>query len=340
MIILAATMARARSTHVTNVKAALVARLRSGLAHPGGRFLSTRAVATRFDVSYQTAHMLLAEIAAEGLLHRRAASGSYIPGRPATRRGVELIFDARARRRGSFGARLLKLLEVGFAARDIAVVRSWAAHDSPCGLRAHYYPIVWECRAAIQEAAAQRRFALCLNDRPPPGLSGGYVDAITTDEFSAGACAAELLKTRTSRVAGFAVLGGPRQDVRSRQRIAGFCDHVRQARVVYADSWYLEAGRAPAAEILAWQPAGIFACNDRLAEAVLQHARAARVSPPPLVGFDDAPVAERLGLTTIGLPWETLVADAIELAAARLAGDTSPAKLITLSHEPIVRMTA
>ena len=58
-------MSRPRSAHVTEVKAALAARLRGHLAHPGGRFFSTRAVAQRFSVSYQTAHRLLAELEAE-----------------------------------------------------------------------------------------------------------------------------------------------------------------------------------------------------------------------------------------------------------------------------------
>jgi DNA-binding transcriptional regulator YhcF (GntR family) len=332
-------MARTRSTHVANVKTALAARLRSGLGQPGGRFLSTRAVAQRFEISYQTAHVLLAELAAEGLLQRKAASGTYIPGGRTELRGVELVFSERAKRRDSFGGRLLQLLEAALEARGISAVRTWADDDGGGrSLRTDRYPVIWECRAAVQAAVAERKFALCLNDRPPPGLSGGFVDAITTDDFSGGACAAELLKTRTGRVSGFVVLAGPKSDVRSRQRVAGFVDHAREPRVVYAESWYLEAGRERADEILALKPAGIFACNDRLAQAVLLEARE-RGEVPPLVGFDNAPVAEQIGLTTIGIPWETLVADAVELIAARIGGDASAAKLITLAHEAVVRRT-
>lgn len=331
-------MARPRSAHVAQVKSALAARVAGGLGQPGGRFLSARAVAQRFGISYQTAHVLLAELAAEGLLERRAAAGTFLAGGREAPRGVELVFSARAKRKGSFGDRLRQLLEAALAARDIPVARTWA-DATPGRLRADHYPVVWECPAAIAAASGQRRFALCLNDRPPPGLGGGFVDAITTDDFSGGACAAELLKSRTGRAAGFAILGGPKADPRSRQRIAGFCDHARSPRIIHADSWYLEGGRSHAAVLLALEPAGIFACNDRLAEAVLRCARAARRPLPPLVGFDNAPVAEKLGLTTIGIPWETLVADAVGLVTARLAGDTSPAKLVTLSHEPIVRLT-
>lgn len=333
-------MARPRSAHVQEVKAALTARLRSGFAHPGGRFLSTRAVALRFAVSYQTAHRLLAELETEGLLRRQAASGSYVPGKPAALRGAQLIFHPRARRKGSFGAHLLERLEAALTAQGVPWVRSWRAEGRTPRLRADHYPVAWECPPAIQAAASARRFALSLNDRPPVGLGGTYVDAVTTDDFSGGACAAELLKERTGRTDGFAVLGGPADDPRSLQRIAGFRAHAGVNRVVHAESWFLEAGRDQAASVLAGKPTGIFACNDRLAEAVIDHCAAAALKLPPLVGFDNAPVAERLRLTTIGIPWRTMVSEAVQLIAARLRGGTDPARLVSLAHEPIHRLTA
>lgn len=333
-------MARPRTPHVIEVKAALVARLQSDFAHPGGRFLSTRAVAQRFAISYQTAHRLLGELQEEGLLRRRAASGSYVPGARAALQGVQLIFHSRAKRKGSFGAHLLERLEAALAAQGIEVVRSWPEAGAEPRLRAGYYPVVWECPAAIRAAAAGRTFALCLNDRPPVGLGGTYVDAVTTDDFSGGACAAELLKERTGRAGGFAVLAGPADDARSVQRVAGFRAHAGVTTVVSADSWFAEAGTAKAAEILAARPTGIFACNDRLAEAVIAYCAAHAAARPPLVGFDNAPVAERLRLTTIGIPWATMVMQAVSVVAERLQGSTGSARLISLAHEPVMRLTA
>lgn len=333
-------MARPRSLHVTEVKSALVARLQSDFAHPGGRFLSTRAVAQRFAISYQTAHRLLGELQEEGLLRRRAASGSYVPGARTVLQGAQLIFHARAKRKGSFGAHLLERLEKALAAQGIAVVRSWPEVGAVPRLREDFYPVAWECPAAIRAAATARKFALCLNDRPPVGLGGTYVDAVTTDDFSGGACAAELLKERTGRADGFAVLAGPEDDARSVQRVAGFRAHAGVAKVVSADSWFAEAGRTKAAEILAVRPAGIFACNDRLAEAVIAYCAAHGALRPPLVGFDNAPVAERLRLTTIGIPWATMVAQAVSVVAERLQGGTGSARLISLAHEPVMRLTA
>ncbi|MGH8019433.1 MAG: substrate-binding domain-containing protein [Opitutaceae bacterium] len=332
-------MARPRSAHVIEVKAALAARLRSGFAAPGGRFLSARAVAQRFAVSYQTAHRLLAELEQEDLLRRKPASGSYLPGRPLALRGVQLVLHARAKRKGSFGARLHELLEAELAARDIAVARSWPKAGGAPAMRADHFPVIWECRRAVEAAVRARRFALCLNERPPPGLGSGYVDAVTTDDFSGGACAAELLKERTDRSKGFVVLGGPEDDARCLQRVAGFRAHAADTRVIHAESWYVEAGIARAQAILDLDPLGIFACNDRLAQAVIEFHRARGRKLPPLVGFDNAPIAERLRLTTIGIPWSEMVKHAAERIVARLQGSTAAGRLTVLTHEPVVRLT-
>ena len=60
---------------------------------------------------------------------------------------------------------------------------------------------------------------------------------------------------------------------------------------------------------------------------------------PALAGFDNAPVAERLRLTTVGVPWSELVRHAADLVAARLRGDASPARVTILHHEPVHRLT-
>lgn len=333
-------MARPRSAHVSEVKAALTARLSDGFAHPGGRFMSTRGVMQRFAVSYQTAHRLLAELETEGLLRRKAASGSYVPGERVSLRGVQLIFHPRAKRKESFGAHLMGLLAAALAEQGIACARSWPGRDDAPRLRVNYYPVVWECPKAVRLAAAARRFVLSLNERPPSGLGGACVDAVTTDDFSGGACAAEVLKERTGRAGGFAVLGGPATDVRSVQRIAGFRAHAAGVKVVCAASWFVEAGEEKVAELLAGNPAGVFACNDRLAEAVIGYCAAEKRVLPPLVGFDNAPVAERLRLTTIGIPWATMVKEAVALIEARLSGGTNAARFVSLAHEPILRLTA
>jgi DNA-binding transcriptional regulator YhcF (GntR family) len=331
-------MARPRSAHVTEVKAALTARLDGRFGHPGGRFLSARAVAQRFTVSYQTAHRLLDELKAEGRLQREPASGTFLPGQRVTLRGAQLIFHRRAQRKGSFGAHLMKMIEARLDEHGIDFVRSWWDERKGGRLLSDRYPILWECPGAEREALQRRQFALLLNDRPPAGLAGAYIDAVTTDDFSGGACAAELLKQQTGSKGAFAVLGGPREDERNVQRIAGFKAHANVTQVICADSWFVESGREHVSTLLSGKPAGIFACNDRLAQAVLEHCRAHHLSVP-LVGFDNAPVAERLRLTTIGIPWEAFVAHVMEKILARLSGSNAKASIVSLSHDVVLRLT-
>src|SRR4051812_37706484 len=101
-------MARTRSAKVTHIKTELANRLRDGAYRPGDRFLSARELASGFSISYQTAHRLLDEMCSEGLVERRAASGTYVPGGESALSEVRLIFASRARRPQSFGARLLE----------------------------------------------------------------------------------------------------------------------------------------------------------------------------------------------------------------------------------------
>jgi LacI family transcriptional regulator len=87
------------------------------------------------------------------------------------------------------------------------------------------------------------------------------------------------------------------------------------------------------------RPEAIFACNDRLAQAVVEAAAELEISLPVLFGFDDAPVAETLHLSTISIPWDEL-ADAIATTAKqRLAGDTTPSIHRLLSPRPVIRLT-
>src|SRR5258708_1573587 len=101
----------ARRTEKTlDVRQRLLTRLRNGFYQPGDRFLSNRSVAELFGISYQTAHRLIAELCAEGILERRPQSGTYVPGGVRALVGVQLVFHARAAKPHSFGAKLLAKL--------------------------------------------------------------------------------------------------------------------------------------------------------------------------------------------------------------------------------------
>ena len=71
---------RSHSNRVLDIKKTLRACIHSANSHPGRRFMSNRTIARRYKISYQTADLLVRELASEGLLDRRPASGTYVSG--------------------------------------------------------------------------------------------------------------------------------------------------------------------------------------------------------------------------------------------------------------------
>lgn len=332
-------MARPRSTRVTEIKAKLIARIRDGFHRPGEPFLSNRALADRYGVSYQTAHVLMEELVGEGWLKRTPSSGTFIAGSEEKLVGAQLIFSPRARTPGSFGANLLQRMAHVLRDSGLPFVQSWAEGD--VRMRARHLPVLWECSHLLDHFAKARRFCLLLHDAPPPGLAASYVDAVRTDDFSGGVCAAQVLIQKLGHAQGLAVLTGPKNDRRSIQRVEGFLTAAPSARLIPSGGWFLEHGRAAASALLKDNFRGVFCCNDRLAQGVLTEYEARGLaSVPPIVGFDNAPIAEALHLSTIAIPWEQFAAEAVELVRNRLGGDTSPARQIILSLRPHIRLTA
>ncbi len=316
----------------------LVARLNDGLHRPGDRFLSNRAVADQYGVSYQTADRLVRELVAAGLLERRPASGSYVPGRRMVLSGVQLIVHRRARRPQSFGARLLAELTTRLDRERLDWTIIWSG-GRQVRVADDRYPVVWEDPASLRRLILARRPALLLNNRPPAGLDSLFIDSVSVDDFSGGACAAQLLVGARSSPLKLSVLSGPGDDPRSLARVAGFTS-IANARVVPSPDWFFEGGSLVAARVIADGRDGIFCCNDRLAEAIIRHCRATDQPTPPLVGFDDAPIAQSLGLTTIAIPWAEMVSAAMSVIARRLAGDTTTAAIAHIvATRPVVRRT-
>ena len=336
-------MSRTRSHHVADAKQQLIARIAEVHHSPGQRFFSNRAVARRFGISYQTADILLRELVEEGVLVRRAASGTYIPGERTEQAGVLLIFHPRARHKNSFGSFLLDQLTSRLDQERIDWRMNWkTAAASTRPLSVSRYPIIWERPEAVDLAIRLKRTALVLNARPPAGIGATLIDSVSVDDFSGGAYAAQHLLamrlaadgTRRSRRPVLAVLAGPKHDQRSAARVAGFLS-VAPATVISSATWFYEDALDVADQALAAGRDGIFCCNDRLAQAVVRRA-ADRARPrPQLVGFDDAPVARWLKLTTIAIPWEELV-DAVVGAIRRKQASPASAAIAQLVSTRIV----
>jgi DNA-binding LacI/PurR family transcriptional regulator len=327
---------------VTDLKDLLVCQLRDQVFVPGDKFPSARAIAASHDISYQTAHRLLAELCSEGHVERRLGSGTYVPGGPEAIgkpvRDVALIMSQRARRPNSFGARLLAGLAEQLRRAGIVWQLQWAealinpasALDNEC------FPVIWESPQALDLCRRTSRQALLLNEKPDPGLDATLIDSVSMDDYFGGCCAADLLLRTLSGAPDFAVVAGP-DDARSNDRLAGFVSRFPRAAVVPAGGWYVEHGLAVAKDALRAGPAGIFCVNDRLAEAILTYARDHGSRRPRIVGFDNAPVAAALNLTTIAIPWGEMTADAVHAIERRINHDTSAARRRLITPQPVIR---
>jgi len=327
-------MTTRRTAKIEDVKQRIMSRLRNGFYQPGDRFLSNRDAAELFGISYQTAHRLIAELCREGVLERRPQSGTYVPGGTPSLVGAQLLFHPRARHAFSFGSKLLAMLTRRLDAERVGWTLDLAEEPPP--LAADRVAVIWEVPAALAACAAGRHAAVLLNQRPQVGLDSLFVDSISTDDFAGGVCAAQLLQARARKPGRFAVLGGPADDQRSQQRVAGFRS-VLEATLVSAASWFFAEGMAVAEAAVQAAEAGLFCANDQLASAAIEWCRAQGIDPPPIVGFDDAPVAETLNLTTIAVPWDELVEGTVRVLKRRLAGDRSASSQQIFHPRPVIR---
>ena len=320
------------------MKRQLVARIQDGHHLPGRRFLSNRALARLFGISYQTADILIRELVEEGLLTRRAASGTYLPGPQLDQSSALLFFHPRAKRKNSFGANLLDRLTARLEKDRIDWRMSWTCPDlsGKRPITTNRFPIIWDRPEAVDAVIRQRRFALVLNDRPPAGLGATLIDSVSVDDYSGGAHAAQFLIRRNPRPRAMAVLAGPRNDPRSAARVSGFLS-IAQATVFHSRTWFFDAGLSVADKVLASRPEGIFCCNDRLAQAVLRRTEDRDMPRPLIIGFDDAPIAQWLNLTTIAIPWEELVAAAVGAVKRRQLQPFSSAIAQFVSTRLVVR---
>lgn len=340
-------MARPETDRVRQLRAELTRRAVGGHLRPGDRFLSTRRICQLYGVSYQTAHRLLAALVEGGVLFRKVGSGTFVAGRSTRPRLVGLWFHGRAGRGSSFGGQLLGRVRAALE-RDglewLDLTGGTAEYAGGGQAAAGVLPVVWECGMDWAGLAAGRHYGLLLNQAPPPGMAGLFVDSVAVDDVSGGVCAGEILAAGGA-VRRVAVLAAPLDDERSRQRVDGFRRVFPDVRVVPADGWYLEHGRRAIDRLERAGPLdGVFATNDRLAEAVLESLRQGGGPRPRrrggrvrVVGFDDAPVAVGLGLSTVAIPWDELAAEAARLARRRIRGDTGAPLRVQLAPRPVVR---
>jgi len=102
-------------------------------------------------------------------------------------------------------------------------------------------------------------------------------------------------------------------------------------------TWFYDDGLSVADKVLTAGPEGIFCCNDRLAQAVLRRAVDRGMPRPFIIGFDDAPAAQWLNLTTIAIPWEELVSAAVGVVRRRQSSPSSSAIAQLVATRIVIR---
>jgi DNA-binding transcriptional regulator YhcF (GntR family) len=327
-------MPRCRSNRVGETKEKILYRIQNGFYRPGDRFLSNRQVAQNFGVSFQTAQRLITELCLEGWLQQRPSSGTYISGATKHLKGVQLLVSQRTSALNGVISRLFRYLTQSL---DLAQV-AWSLDSTTQGatLKDGFFPVFCDC-PALAALKTERKYALLLDDAPPVGLEASYIDSIAADDYSGGACAAQLFTNKKPDASRFAILAGPSHEVKSIQRINGFRSILPQAKVVFAGSWFFEDGFRVASQALKTPLHGLFCCNDILAKGVIAYCKANAVKCPPMIGFDNDPIAEELNLTSIEIPEQKMVSEAMSIISKRLQGDSSPASRLILSCRPVIR---
>lgn len=162
---------------------------------------------------------------------------------------------------------------------------------------------------------------------------------VVTDDFRGGALAARHLLDQGHRTIGYLT---ERQESdyesQARQRLDGFRDAVERtagASLVVASSGpnATEAAGAARALLAAEQrPTAIMAHYDDLAIGVLQAARELALRVPEdvsVMGYDDGPAAQAVGLTTVRQPFLESGSAAVRVLLARMADPAAP-RTVTL----------
>jgi DNA-binding transcriptional regulator YhcF (GntR family) len=328
-------MGRRPRGEVDKIRASLRIMVSDEFRRAGQRFVSARYISQRFKVSYQTAHRLLTELEGDGFIIRRAGSGSFIAGHQNTLQSALLIFAKRAKRSGSFGDLLLRQLVSKLEAMELPFEVTFGG-IAPMQVREDVYPVLWESPRLMHDLSADYRFSLVLHDKPPAGIGSLFTDSISVDDFSGGITAGQILSRYSPRRP--VVIGGPGADARSQNRIDGFRQIFPSAQVIQAGTWFLSSAvQNIAVPLRSLQADALFCCSDRLAQATLICYQKLKISTPIIIGFDNAPVAETLSLSTIGIPWEEVARAAAAVIKKRLDGQTDHASAIVLPPIPVIR---
>ena len=199
---------------------------------------------------------------------------------------------------------------------------------------------------SLADRLQQRKIPTVLIDSDSPHFS-----TVNIDDRRGGTLAGQRLLSR-----GFSQFAWVREQQRSTEyrsaaqlRGEGFEQVLRAAGraddLVTIDAANgLDGGREALAGLLAAArcPVGVFAHHDTLAAGLLLECRSRGLRVPEdvaIVGFDDGPLAEALGITTIRQPFEASGRSASQMLQQLLADPASPVQHTVLDLSLVCRST-
>lgn len=189
-------------------------------------------------------------------------------------------------------------------------------------------------------------------DRPlvAVGLRANDVDTIVSDEAAGIAAATTHLLSLGHRRIAF--IGGSDEDIRlvaPTARRDGFLSSLREAGIADPQRWIVESqvsatGGAAAMSLLLDEPVvptAVLVMSDEMALGVMEVARAAGLTLPDdlsVVGVDDQPVAQYIGLSTVRRDVTAIATMAASWLVARLtAGDQPPPRHRVVATSLVLR---
>lgn len=352
------------------ISRALLADIAGG-RYAGGKVPSEAQLVKRFGVSRPTIARALRDLQSEGLIDRRAGSGTFVrspaaaPAPPARQlgllvpeRGTTEIFELICGELSSLArARDYALLYGGSALpaqeAEISERNAWAMceHYIAQGVQGVFFA---PFESGGGGAASNRRIAEALGgagipvilldrDIVPFPLRSKF-DLVSVDNVGGAYQLAEhLLKLGCRRVAFLARPGhAPTIDA----RIAGVREALARHGVAAPEDWVREGDAASPAfvreHIVARKWEAVICANDVTAAQLLRSLEKLGARVPQdirIVGFDDANFASLLGvtLTTLQQPTRDIAVAAFTALADRLAQPTLPARTVLLDGRLVVR---
>ncbi len=351
------------------ISRALLAEISAGKYQPEERLPSEAQLVKRFGVSRPTAARALRDLQAEGLIERRAGSGTYL--RRADRRGSERQLGLLVPERGTTEIFELICGELSSLARahDFALLFGGSAAPrhgeelseeharAVCArfveqrvLGVFFAPFEsvhhrLEVNRALTESLSEAGIPVILLDRDITAFPRrSPFDLVSTDHLAGGFLLAEhLIKLGSQRIA---FVARPDSAPSVDARVAG----VREALVQYQRSeppdWIL-VGDPENLSFVRSKVAGkrwdaVVCANDLTAAQLMRSLEKCGVQVPRdlrLVGFDDAKYASLLSasLTTIHQPCRDIAVTAFRAMIERMSDPTLPPRSLLLAPRLVVR---